>query len=234
MNLRERDTQLTELMDDPNCDPETLRRTLQRFHIVNSFVSGWGSVYRSHVRPTLAAARGPVRLLDIGCGAGDVLRGMVRRARSDGFEVSGVGIDPDERAHEVSRAAAEIPGVSYRAAYSHDLVAEGAQFDIVISNHLLHHLDDSEFDGLMADSSRLASRLALHSDIVRGRLAYAAFSLGVVPIAAGTFLRGDGLRSIRRSYTASELAARLPAGWGTEQPTRFRLLAVHRAGSTPQ
>ena len=53
--------------------------------------------------------------------------------------------------------------------------------------------------------------------------------MAVTPLAPGTFLRFDGLRSIRRSYTPAELDARLPQHWRVEQPGMFRLLAVHRA-----
>ena len=110
-SLSRRDADLRELMDDPACDPVLLRRTLERFAIVNRLISGWGSVYRRHVRPlTRAAARadGSLSVLDIGCGGGDVLRRLARLARADGVEVVAVGIDPDERALEVAAAGGQI------------------------------------------------------------------------------------------------------------------------------
>lgn len=223
-----RDTRLTELMDDPECDPERLRRTLQRFDIVNRAVSRWGAVYRSLLRPLLLRLDRRARILDIGCGGGDVLRRLVRFARDDGFDIEGLGIDPDPRALEVAERA-PLDGVSFRRAYSRDLVDEGARFDVVVSNHLLHHLDDDELAELISDSEALATGLCAHSDIVRSRLAYAAFSVAALPVAPGTFLRVDGLRSIRRSYRPEELAARLPEHWAVERPGLFRLLAVHRA-----
>lgn len=231
MRLSVRDEQLTELMDDPGCDPDRLRRTLQRFWVVNGAFSRWGRVYRSHLRPALAgdAVRnsGTVRILDIGCGGGDVLRRLVRLARRDGFSAEGVGIDPDPRALEAARGGERVDGVTFRRAHSSELVAEGERFDVVVSNHLLHHLDGASFADVIADSEALATRLCLHSDIARSRLAYAGFSVAAAPLAPGTFLRVDGLRSIRRSYTRYELAGRLPPSWRAEQPTAFRLLAVH-------
>ena len=232
MTLSTRDERLTELMDDPDCDPVRLRRTLQRFWAVNGAVSRWGRVYRSHLRPALARAEGTARILDIGCGGGDVLRRLVRLARRDGFSVEGVGIDPDPRAHEVARDGERADGVSFRQARSDALVTAGERFDAVVSNHLLHHLDAASFDGVIADSEALATRVCVHSDIARGRVAYGAFAVMAAPLAPGTFLRVDGLRSIRRSYTREELAARLPEGWRAEQPTAFRLLAVRRAGAS--
>lgn len=234
MNLSRRDTALRELMDDADCDPRRLGRTLRRFGPVNRAVSRWGSVYRSHLRPALAAAEGPARLLDIGCGGGDVLRRIVRLARRDGFAVAGLGIDPDPGAVEAAGEGPRLAGVSYRRASSRDLVREGERFGIVLSNHLLHHLDDAAFEAVVDDSEALTTGVCVHSDIARSRAAYAAFAVASLPLAPGSFIRVDGLRSIRRSYTREELRLRLPQGWDAEQPSRFRLLAVHRARTGPR
>ena len=227
--LSRRDDTLRELMDDPDCDPARLHRTLERFALVNPLVSGWGGVYRRHVLPVLARRSAPARILDIGTGGGDVLRRLVRRASADGFAVEAVGIDPDERSLAVAEAGPRMPGLSFRRAHSSDLVAEGARFDVVISNHVLHHLTPDELTGIAADSMALSSGIVLHSDIARSRLAYALYAAGITPLAPGTFLRTDGLRSIRRSWTADELRVRLPAGWRVQRPGLFRLLAVHEA-----
>ncbi len=241
--LGARDAHLTELMDDPGCDRHLLRRTLERFELINRLVSGWGRAYRSHLRPALAEldAQGhhAARILDIGCGGGDVLRRIVRSARRDGFAVEAVGIDPDPTAIAVAQThqtRRPVPGLSFREATSSDLVAESATFDIVISNHLIHHLGDSEpsdsepsgseLTELFADSARLAIHLCVHSDIARHRRAYAAYALLAWPLTVGIFAYVDGLRSIRRSYTSSELAERLPPNWRVERATPFRLLAV--------
>ncbi|QIK62853.1 methyltransferase domain-containing protein [Leucobacter viscericola] len=228
MTLAVRDPDLRELMDDPECDKDRLRRTLQRFGVVNRAVSCWDGVYRSQLRPFFAGLDRPARVLDIGCGGGDVLRRLVRLARQDGFVVEGVGIDPDLHAIAVAKAARPEPGVTYRREFSRTLVERGEDYDLVISNHLLHHLDTVELAGLLSDSEKLATGLSLHSDIARGRIAYGAFSMLAAPVAPGTFVWVDGLRSIRRSYTAGELTSLLPPGWSVEQPGRFRLLAVRR------
>jgi 2-polyprenyl-3-methyl-5-hydroxy-6-metoxy-1,4-benzoquinol methylase len=217
-----RDDALVELMDDPDCDPVRLGRTLRRFGMLNRMLSGWGTVYEGHVRPALITGGGG-RLLDIGCGAGDVLRRLVTRARADGFTVEAVGIDPDERGLAVARAT-PVSGIHYRAALSEQLVAEGERFDVVVSNHLVHHLTAGQLSGLARDSEALASRVALHSDIVRGRTAYGAYAVGITPFAPGSFLRTDGLRSIRRSYTPGELRDALP-DWTVFTPVPFRLVA---------
>lgn len=228
MNLRERDRELTELMDDPDCDPVRLSRTLRRFGVVNRLVSGWGTVYRREVRPALRALGGRGRVLDLGCGGGDVVVRLAALARADGFEVEWVGADPDPRALPVARRHGG--GVRFVAADSAALLGAGERFDLVLSNHVLHHLDDGALASFAADSLALSRGPVLHADIERGRRAYGLYALGITPLAPGTFLRTDGLRSIRRSYRAHELHAALaPTGdWRVAAPVPFRLLAIGR------
>lgn len=224
MSLTARDDQLRELMDDPDCDPVALHSTLQRFGVVNRLVSGWGTVYRTVLAPHLAGLGRPARVLDLGCGGGDVVVRLADAARRDGLDVSWLGIDPDERAHAVATGHAR-DDIEFRVADSGVLLASGERFDAVLSNHVLHHLDPDELATFAAHSLALTDGIALHADIARSRRAYALYAVGITPFAPGTFLRTDGLRSIRRSYRAPELAAALP-GWRVTSPVPFRLLAT--------
>lgn len=225
--LARRDTALTELMDDPDCDPQALAATYRRFDLVNRMVSAWGHVYRSRVRPELLALGRPARVLDLGCGGGDVLVRLAGLAARDGFELECVGADPDPRAIAAARDRAR-PGVRFVAQDSRALLAAGESFDIVVSNHVLHHLDAAALRGFTDDSLALSRGSVLHADIARGRLAYGLYAVGIAPLSAGTFLRVDGLRSIRRSYRAPELAAALGGPWRVQTPAPFRVLAVAR------
>lgn len=223
--LRVRDAALTELMDDPACDPVRLAATYRRFGAVNRAVSGWGAVWRRTLGPRLRALGRPARVLDLGSGGGDVVRRLAVLARRDGLEVTWTGADPDPRAHAVAAASAS-DGVGFVCAGSAELRAAGDTFDAVISNHVVHHLDAASLARFADDSLALSRGAVLHADIARGRWAYALYAVGVTPLAPGTFLRTDGLRSIRRSYRPGELAAVLGAGWRVQRPAAFRLLAV--------
>jgi 2-polyprenyl-3-methyl-5-hydroxy-6-metoxy-1,4-benzoquinol methylase len=230
MTLAVRDRELVELMDDPHCDPVRLDATLRRFGTINRFVSGWGTVYRATLAPYLRSLDRPARVLDLGSGGGDLVARLADRAPRDGLDVRWTGVDPDPRAHAVA-SEREVPAAEFRCADAETLVAGGERFDVVLSNHVLHHLGP-ELGGFLRQSQELSRGLVLHADIERSRLAYGLYAVGITPFAAGTFLRTDGLRSIRRSYTRPELSLELDrhaAGeWSVQRPVPFRLVAVGR------
>lgn len=229
-SLDRRDEHAIELMDDPEADPAALERTYRRFGPVNRIVSRPAAVYEEWVRPHLSTRR-TSRLLDVGAGGGDLPREILRHAERDGLRLEVLAIDPDERAvRSASRHAG--PRLRVRTATTADLVAEGETFDVVWSNHVLHHLTATQLGGLLADSERLVAPggIAVHGDIERSRGAYLAFWAATLPLAvtvlAGSFIRADGLTSIRRSHTAPELVRAVPQGWRVKRgfPARLELV----------
>lgn len=216
-------------MDDPDADIGMLEQTYSRFRLVNALVSRPGLLYRTEIRPR--ARRAPIRILDIGAGGGDVCRMIAARLRRAGLDAEITALDADERAIRWATEHDGGAGVRYRRALAADLVAEGEQYDVVFSNHLLHHLTGAELDGLLRDSAALVGDggVVVHRDIARTRFAYALYDVATWALSGtlfrGSFIREDGLISIRRSYTRSELASVVPTGWSVRfgLPSRLEL-----------
>ncbi len=228
-DLSLRDVRAVELMDDPGADPAMLEKTYLRFRLVNAVVSRPGLIYRRDIRPR--ARRGRIRVLDVGSGGGDLCRRLAASLARDGLDADITALDADERATRWAAAHDDGAGVRYRCAYTSQLAREGEEFDVIVSNHLLHHLGSEELQGLVTDSRRLAGDggLVVHQDIERSRAAYRLFAAATRPFAgnvlSGSFIREDGLTSIRRSYTARELADVAPPGWTVRRgiPSRLEL-----------
>ncbi|RAN71945.1 methyltransferase [Bacillus sp. SRB_336] len=228
--LRERAVDAVEDMDRPDCDAVRLERTYAQFPLVNAVVSGWHGAYRRRIRPLLSPATATT-LLDIGCGGGDIARKLAGWAARDSLLLDITAIDPDQRALDFATSRSPHPRLAFRRAFSADLVGEGASFDLVISNHMLHHLTPAELQGLLADSEVLARRAVIHSDIARSPAAYVLFGAGTAPFFPGSFIRRDGLTSIRRSYTAAELRAVVRPGWSVRSERPFRTLVQFTPGT---
>ncbi|MDN3444932.1 methyltransferase domain-containing protein [Microbacterium sp. APC 3901] len=228
-DLSMRATEARELMDDPDADIGMLEQTYRRFRLVNALVSRPGLLHRREILPR--ARRGPLRILDIGAGGGDVCRMIAARLRRAGLDAEITALDADERAIRWAADHDDGAGIRYRCAFAAELVAEGEQFDVVFSNHLLHHLTGAELDGLLHDSAALVGvgGIVVHRDIARTRVAYALYDAATWALSGtlfrGSFIREDGLISIRRSYTRRELASLVPSGWTVRfgLPSRLEL-----------
>ncbi|MEJ2287239.1 MAG: methyltransferase domain-containing protein [Deinococcales bacterium] len=224
--LRRRATALREAMDDPGCDAARLRATYAQFARVNRWLAGWSAVFERWLKPR---ARPGATLLDVGCGGGDVARSLAYWSAEAGVPLAITAVDPDERALDFARSHPTPPGVHFRRASMEELVAEGCGYDFVISNHVLHHLDEAELPRFLEASAALTRGLAVHNDLRRSDLALLAFApLRVV--FHGSFIVPDGLRSIRRAYRIDELRALAPQGWRVVRWAPFRTLVVQQAG----
>lgn len=212
-------------MDLPGCDPERLERTYAQFAVVNRAVSGWRGIYLSQLRPRLRGGGPATTLLDIGCGGGDVPAMLSRWAAGDGLRLEITAVDPDPRASRFAAQRNTGPGLVFRQAASSELVGEGRSYDFVVSNHVLHHLSADALQGFLADSAALCRVRVIHNDIRRSPAAYAFFFAASWPFT-GSYIRPDGLTSIRRSFTTAELRTAAPPGWKVTRHSPFRNLLI--------
>jgi len=222
--LRKRRPDLVEIMDRVDCHPDRLNRTFAAFRHVNRMLSGWGRLYRTCIRPALEQGRTNT-LLDVGCGGGDILVQLVRAARRDGYHVTGVGVDPDPRAIAWAQSAWRTePDVQFRES---GLEGMKESFDVVVSNHVLHHLSDAEAEQFLAQSMVCASGVVVHNDISRNVLGLVLFQ-AVRVFFPRTFIGADGTISIRRSFRMNELVSLAGAGWRPIKAAPFRVgLVAH-------
>lgn len=220
--LKERAVSLQEEMDKLDCDPTKLARTYHHFERINAWVAMWRWVYVQQIRPLR-----PKTLLDVGCGGGDLSVAIAKWAKQDGLELSITAIDPDDRAIAFASQRPTEPSIVYRQALVADLREEEAEFDVVISNHLLHHLSPEALLALCEDSKALANKKVIHNDLRRSDLAYLSFFL-TSPFFRDSFLTTDGLRSIRRSFTREELLSLVPSDWQVLPLIPYRNLLLYR------
>jgi 2-polyprenyl-3-methyl-5-hydroxy-6-metoxy-1,4-benzoquinol methylase len=223
--LSKRNTGITEWMDREDCDKQLLFNTYSQFDLINRLLSGWGSLYQAFIKPLLLNADSEFTILDIGCGGGDIIRYLNRLCLKDDLEVRFTGIEPDSRAIEYLDQSDRPDNITYRFAHSSDLIKSGETFDLVISNHLMHHLSRNGLLELCADAEKLASKRVLFSDIERSDVGYLSFMMAAPVFFRNSYIVKDGLISIRRSYRKHELEHVLPSPWQVKRKVPFRLVA---------
>jgi ubiquinone/menaquinone biosynthesis C-methylase UbiE len=93
-----------------------------------------------------------LRVLEIGCGTGNVTTRVKRAA--PGAAV--VGTDPDPLAlARAQRKVRGLTGIRFERAYAQELPFADAEFDRVLSSMMLHHLDDDVKAGAAAEMYRV-------------------------------------------------------------------------------
>jgi len=102
---------------------------------------------------TLAGLLAGHRVLDVGCGTGNLLRSTGKRHG----DVELVGLDPDPKALARARRKTRRAGVAVRLdrGFAQELPYADDSFDRVFSSLMLHHLDSAAKDELLAEVLRV-------------------------------------------------------------------------------
>lgn len=217
-------------MEASDCDPERLYRTYRRFQVINTWLSRTHALYTRWLRPLMALEARPYTLLDIGFGGGDILRALHHWAGRDGYELAATGIEIDQRALDYVQHLQWPQGCAFRRESLEGLIAAGERYDFVISNHVLHHVPAAELRALLFQAQSLANLRVVFNDLARSDLAWLGFAALTLYGFSDTFIREDGLLSIKRAYTYRELRALAPPDWQLERLLPFRLVLHYTNG----
>lgn len=226
-NLKHRDPSLRELMDDPECDLQLLENTYRQFGSINRLLAGWEKVYQRYILPHCRPGQ-RYTLLDLGSGGGDLAVYIAGLSRKYGQDMQVYATDPDPRAYMYALKNHRGTDVIFLDDTLEKIASEEMEFDFVISNHLMHHLEEDELSTIMETAAGICVNSVIFNDIRRSLVGYALFSTAIRPLFRNSFIIPDGLTSIRRSFTKSELERVVPPGWEVKKMFPFRLLSVYQ------
>jgi SAM-dependent methyltransferase len=100
------------------------------------FAAAIGGKFRDRYVAEYVQPRAGDRILDIGCGPGDILRHLP--------DVRYLGVDMDARYIAAARKRFGNLGEFRCESATETVLREPASFDLVMANGVLHHLDDTE------------------------------------------------------------------------------------------
>lgn len=159
----------------------------------------------------------PLRVLDVGYGAGDMLHAIGRRF---GSRVRLIGIDLNPRSEAV---AGELTPQGVSVEYvTGDVFAWPEPVDVVISSLVTHHMDDAEIVHFLAWMEGRTQVGWFVNDLQRHWFPYYGFGLLASAMGWHRFVRHDGPLSIARAFHRRELAHLMDlAGVGTRARLRW-------------
>jgi Methyltransferase domain len=162
-----------------------------------------------HVKRLLAAlpADHLITVLDVGTGAGDIPRALVRWARGEGRRIRVFALDRDA---DTLKIAAQVvrayPEIIFLRGDALSLPIRPGSVDLTISAMTLHHLEPEAGVRYLAEMDAAARVGMIVNDLVRSRIAHAVVWLITRFITRSAISRHDGPLSVRRSYTPHEVS----------------------------
>lgn len=195
-------------MDDPALDEGLHRQALRGLERVNR-ISGIARLIWSGVRPLCREITDrPVRVLDVGCGGGDISVGVWKQARRAGIRLQIGGCDISPKALRMSTERAQAAGAGNDARYFPvDILNEDlpSDWDVMYCSLFLHHFDEQQGTRLLANMGRSARKLVLVNDLVRSRLGYLLCWCGVRLLTRSPIVHVDGPLSVRAGFQPREV-----------------------------
>jgi SAM-dependent methyltransferase len=167
--------ELPELMDDLAADPALTRQSLNELAFLNNWFGGYPIVLGAlnGLLPQLRALNRPVRLLDLACGSGDVLRVIAQWAKRKNLPLEATGIDLNPVMVDYARQLTpNLPEVRFEVGSIWDEGLRGKAPDIVLSSQFCHHLPNAELVRFLAWIHQLAGVAVVVSDLHRHPLAF--------------------------------------------------------------
>ena len=175
-------------MERPDLPRDELRHALVVLARLNKLFLG---------RRMLASYVRPGRVLDVATGGADIPDYLRRR----GIVQSATGV---ERSKDVANIARELSSrVDLACADAMRLPFAEHSFDTATAHLFFHHLSEDECVITLREMSRVAKRIVV-MDLERSRVLY-AFLWFMLLFSGNRISRHDGLLSVRRSWTKTEV-----------------------------
>ncbi len=214
-----------EHLDDPATDPRLRELSLADVRISNTLLGGTNAVM-SELKRVLPRLGARATLLDVGTGLADIPAYARRVAAKRSVALTTIGVD---EAWTVAAHNAHILDVSV-CADARRLPFASHSMDVVTCSQMLHHLEDAELAVVLAELDRVARRAVIVSDLRRSWVAAGGFWIVSRVLRFHPITKHDGVVSVLRGFTTSELAGAVHRAVGGYPVIRrhpgFRLTAT--------
>lgn len=222
-----RRAELTELMDEP-CSREEMRACLKDLERVNRWFLAYRPVLHWLDSLSLSPESAPIRVVDVGCGYGDLLRRIERWAHEREISVRLKGYDLNADTVAIAAEAGRNKSrIEWHAADVFSLDGR-ERIDIVVSSLFTHHLVERDIVRFVRWMEEHAQVGWFINDLSRAAVPYRMFK-GFAKLAGlHRFVQHDGPVSIRRAFVAEDWRRMCAAAELDERDTAIEAWAPAR------
>jgi ubiquinone/menaquinone biosynthesis C-methylase UbiE len=196
-----------EQMDNFELSGNELNKTLSGLSIINKYLGNTSATCKA-VKIEILKSDKQIKIIDLGCGAGDNLRKIAKWCSKNNKQVELLGIDGN--AHVLKYATEKNINNSSINYLKADIL--NPEFilptcNILISSHFMYHFSDHEFVEFLKKAKTNITTKIIFSELQRNSFAYSLFKISSALLPFSTIVKQDGLAAIRRSFIKKELVS---------------------------
>lgn len=205
VNTSER-SEAPEIMDDFSMEGEILRDALDKIAGINRLLGG-NKVTLQGVKQLLQkASAGEIRILDVGCGNGDMLRTLAGFAFEKQLKFQLTGIDANAFTISHARQLSEnYENINFLCVDIFEEILLEKEYDLILCTLTLHHFKDEEILKLLKGFKEKARLGIVINDLQRSAIPYYLFIALCFVFRLNSMSKDDGLVSILRGFKKEDL-----------------------------
>lgn len=195
-----------EIMDDFALEGDELRDALDKIASINKFLGG-NKVTLNGVKKLLTQqTKERIKIIDLGCGNGDMLRALAKFGKKNNISLELVGIDANsytiKHAENLSK---NYENISYQRIDVFNDLENPVSSDIVLLTLTLHHFTDEDIVKLLSRYQNTTKMGIVINDLQRSATAYKLFTVLCYVFNLNRMSKQDGLTSILRGFKRVDL-----------------------------
>jgi 2-polyprenyl-3-methyl-5-hydroxy-6-metoxy-1,4-benzoquinol methylase len=197
-----------EIMDDLQISGEVVGQTLKELNTINKLLGGNFVTLRG-IQELISRQDNEVkeiRIADMGCGGGDILKQIALWAKRKGIAVKLTGIDANSSIIKYARSnTSEFDNIDYLQLNVFELESVKNEYDIIISTLFLHHFTESECIRLLNSWLKIAKIGVVINDLHRHPFAYYSIKYLTELFSKSSMVKNDGPLSVKRAFSKNDL-----------------------------
>lgn len=210
LNFNERATE-NEFLDQKEIDVNELIKNLNEFVTLNKYLGTKNDLLKAldKIYPKYKeyVSNKKISILDLGCGAGDLLIAMNDWANKKNINIDLIGIDNNQTIVDFAKQniermenAEKYKNISIKNMDIISFLQEINNVDIVCLNNVLHHFKDEQIIELLQGLSIKTNLAIIINDLRREPIAYYGIKWIAKLCNMSTLAQNDGPLSVRKSF----------------------------------
>ena len=197
-----------EIMDDLNCSGRVVDQTLRELEFINKWLGGNAVTLNglNILSKKINHLTEPLKIADLGCGGGDMLKLLSKHFKEKKTEVRLKGIDANPNIIAFAWVnSSSCLDVTYQTLDIQTDEFKGQHFDIVFATLFFHHFTSEQLSEIFSSLKKQATIGIVINDLHRHWLAYYSIKILTRLFSKSSMVQYDAPLSVLRGFNRKEL-----------------------------